>query len=263
MAEKKKKAKKAKSTEIQVPKLKKVLIATPAYNGQVNIGYMRSVINVILQGPSHGYEINLFTNTDSLITRARNNAVATFLDGNWDRLFWIDADITFEPEQFFRVLDIDRDIAAAAYPLKAFSWPAQPTNLTGRALEAFMLRYALGLDGDIDNIPKDGFVPVREAATGFMCINRATIEMMIGMLPDIQYKSDQELLGAPSSQNHYLLFDTLVVDSRYLSEDYAFCHRAKDCGVSIWLDINSQLTHTGPFDFRGSIPETNRAATIG
>ncbi len=238
-------------------KLKKVLICTPAYNGQVHMSYMSSVIDVILHGPSQGYEINLFTNTDSLITRARNNAVATFLDGNWDYLFWVDSDIAFEASQFFRILEADRDIAAAGYPLKRLFIPEEKTKLTGRELEASMLRYAISLEGKVD-VPKDGFVPVKEAATGFMCIKRAALVMMAAYYPELKYQSDQELLGAPASPNHYLLFDTMVENGRYLSEDYAFCRRAKPLNYEIWLDLNSELTHIGPYEFRGSIPTTSR-----
>lgn len=240
-------------------KLKKVLICTPAYDGQVKTGYFTSVLNVVLQGPARGYEVNVYTNTDSLITRARNNAVADFLDGAWDYLFWIDSDISFQPEQFFRVLDLDREVVTAGYPLKRYFYPEQPTNLSGRLLEASMLRYAVTLDGDLA-IPEDGFAEVVEAATGFMCISRAALDLAVQSYPELKYQSDQGGLGAPVSENHYLLFDTMVEDGRYLSEDYAFCRRMRRLGVPIWLDLRSELTHTGSADYRGSIPETNQAA---
>jgi hypothetical protein len=242
--------------------MKKVLIATPFYNGQVHHGYLRSVLQVIMAGTGRGYNVAVYTLTDSLITRARNNAVATFLDGDWDYLFWIDADISFEPEQFFRILDAQRGVAAAGYPLKTFFTPVEPTNLVGRDLEASMLRYAVTLpDGEI-TVPEDGFIEVPEAATGFMCVHRPVLEQMTEAFPNLRYKSDQAGLGGPASPNHYLFFDTMVEGERYLSEDYAFCRRAQSIGVQIWLDLRSELTHTGSYDFRGSIPDTNRAAQM-
>ena len=42
---------------------------------------------------------------ESLITRARNNCVATFLENKeWTHLFWIDSDIGFSAEAFYRLL---------------------------------------------------------------------------------------------------------------------------------------------------------------
>lgn len=265
MSSKNKKLKKLKSIagpEVQLPNidlappLKKVLIVTPCYGGQVSHLFMHSVLEVVLRGPSRGYSVETYTLTDSLVTRARNNAVATFLDGTWDYLFWIDADISFEAEQFFRLLDIDRDITAAAYPLKKLFYPSEPTRATGQELAYSMLRYALNLQGDITNIPEDGFVSVFETATGFMCIKRSVLDAMRQEYPHLRYKSDMVGLGAPDSQNHYLFFDTMVHDERYLSEDYAFCKRVTDMGLTIWMDIRSKLVHSGNYDYRGSLLDT-------
>lgn len=239
----------------------KVLICTPAYNGQVTAGYMASILNVVIQAPLRGHEVNVFTNTDSLVTRARNNAVAVFLDGDWDHLFWVDSDISFQPDQFFRLLDAGRGITAGGYPLKMLHFPQSPTRLTGADLEASMLRYAITLEGDV-TIPEDGFIQVVDAATGFMCISRTVLEDMVKSYPELKYASDQEHLGAPTSQNHYLLFDTMVENGRYLSEDYAFCRRAQRLGIPVWLDLRSELTHTGSFEFKGSIPATSKAAQM-
>ncbi|KQS84341.1 hypothetical protein [Rhizobium sp. Leaf383] len=238
--------------------LKKVLVATPCYNGMVHMSYASSLIKIMMLAPGKGYEVNVFNNTDSLITRARNNAVSVFLDGDWERLFWIDSDIGFEPDQFFRVLEADREIAAGVYPLKTLYYPTQETKLAGADLAVSMLRYALNLEQDLVSIPDDGFAQVKDAATGFMCIKRSTLLKMVDAYPELKYVSDQEQLGAPASSNHYLLFDTMVENGRYLSEDYAFCRRAQRLGITIWVDLRSELTHTGPFEFRGSIPRTSQ-----
>ncbi|MBP1849379.1 glycosyltransferase family 2 protein [Rhizobium halophytocola] len=240
--------------------MKKVLIATPCFGGQVYINYMQSVLKIVLQCRDRGYAVHVHQATDALVTRARNNIVAVFLDGDWDYLFWIDADIGFDPGQFFRLLDIDRDIAAAAYPLKRYHFPVEPAGLAGRDLETSMLRYAINLPDGVVTVPTDGFVEVRDAATGFMCIRRGVLDDMRRAYPDLHYRSDQDLLGGPASTNHYLFFDTLLEGDRYLSEDYAFCRRAQRAGYRIWLDMCSALRHMGPHEFRGSIPETSRAA---
>ena len=238
--------------------MKRILIATPCYSGLVHMAYMTSVLKVMQSASSRGYVIDLCQISDSLVTRARNNIVAVFLDGSWDRLFWIDADIGFEPDQFFRLVDLDRDIVAAAYPLKTYRFPPQPTELHGDKLRQAMLRFAVSLPAGKIPMPEDGFIAVKEAATGFMCIDRTVLEAMKCRYPELRYRSDQEQLGAPESANHYLFFDTMVEEQRYLSEDYAFCRRAQLAGYSVWLDIRGALSHTGPHEFAGSLLDTIR-----
>ncbi|WP_454287278.1 hypothetical protein [Rhizobium arsenicireducens] len=241
--------------------MKKVLLATPCYNGQVGHLYMQSVIAMMQQAAERGYEITVYTLTDSLITRARNNAVATFLDGQWDYLFWVDADISFQPDQFFRLLDSGHPVVAGVYPLKMQFPPSEPTNLTGQDLQLSMLRYAIRLEGASVAVPDDGFACVHEVATGFMCIARDVMLEMTLVYPELKYASDQGELGAPASENHYLFFDTMVRDGRYLSEDYAFCRRVADMDGAIWVDLRSELTHSGNFDYRGSVLGTSRVNT--
>ena len=58
---------------------------------------------------------------DSLVTRARNTLVALFL-GNpeYTHLLFIDTDITFTPDNVFRLLEMSKKkpIVAAPYPKK-------------------------------------------------------------------------------------------------------------------------------------------------
>ena len=62
---------------------------------------------------------------ESLVTRARNNAVADFLaNKEWTHLFWIDSDIGFDIDSAFRLLLSDYEVAAGVYPLKKENWPA-------------------------------------------------------------------------------------------------------------------------------------------
>ena len=51
-----------------------------------------------------------------------------------------------------------------------------------------------------------------------------------------------------------MLFDCMIdpVSKRYLSEDFTFCHRWREMGGKIHVDINCDLTHTGTYDWKGS-----------
>ena len=89
-----------------------------------------------------------------------------------------------------------------------------------------------------------------------MLIQRNVFEQMIQALPELRYVND--IKGYENDRtrgNFWLFFDTMIEPEsrRYLSEDYAFCHRwCESCGGEIYLDIESELTHFGNFDYRGS-----------
>ena len=85
---------------------------------------------------------------------------------------------------------------------------------------------------------------------------------LIQAYPELHYQSDQQIGSEISkSNNHYALFDTLLdkTDNRYLSEDYAFCKRWRDIGGSIYVDLNSKLTHYGYYGFEGDFAKKLRS----
>jgi hypothetical protein len=102
---------------------------------------------------------------------------------------------------------------------------------------------------------ENGFSTGVYAGTGFQLIKRNVFERMIKAYPETKYKA-LHAFPRPSqpSDNLYALFDCMIDPETgvYLSEDYAFCRRWRAIGGEIWLDLQSQLTHTGSYSFRGN-----------
>ncbi len=101
-----------------------LVIGTPCYGRHVTDLYAASLLK--LQLACQQRDIRLVVHLlggEALITRARQNVVAQFL-GNPEatHLLFIDADIGFEPEQVFRLMDFDADVTAAIYPVKRIDW---------------------------------------------------------------------------------------------------------------------------------------------
>jgi len=91
----------------------------------------------------------------------------------------------------------------------------------------------------------DGFLAVQDAGTGFMCIQRSAMERMIEAHPETAYRSDH---SAHLNKPRYALFDCAIVDGRYLSEDYLFCHRWRALGGTVQADVASaRLGHMGSY----------------
>ena len=99
-------------------------------------------------------------------------------------------------------------------------------------------------------------VKVKDIGTGFMMIKKCVIETMKLKYPELQYKNN--VAGYHNDQtadNFYTFFDTAIdPESKvYLSEDYLFCKRWIECGGDLWLDLSTNLNHTGSMDYRGCI----------
>ena len=85
--------------EIRIDDLRKerIFVATPCYGGMLNEAYFRSVIKLLTFCNQHQIPLAFGTiANESLVTRARNVLLAYFLQSNFTRLMFIDADIEFQ-----------------------------------------------------------------------------------------------------------------------------------------------------------------------
>ena len=90
----------------------KVFIGTPCYGGMITADYFKSVLQLTALAATKKIELQFGTiGNESLITRARNTLVQLFMDEpQYTHLLFIDADIAFNPESVFRMLDLGEDV---------------------------------------------------------------------------------------------------------------------------------------------------------
>ncbi|MFZ7171789.1 hypothetical protein [Avibacterium volantium] len=229
------------------------VIMTPSHDGKYFHNYVISLLNLTETALNLGLRLQVsLQRGESLITRARNNAVAEFLSNKqWTHLFWIDSDIGFSADAVLRLLLSDYDIAAGGYPLKYEQFPSEiPAGMTKQEFESASTRYTANtgsVKGDKVQleIQPDGFMEIDEAPTGFMCIKREVFEKMMAHYPELQYVPDS--IGYQDLGLHYRFFDVMVdpQTNRYLSEDYGFCYLWRKMGGKIYIDCQSNLTHQG------------------
>ncbi|GFZ87681.1 hypothetical protein [Dyella caseinilytica] len=244
-----------------------VLWATPCYVSAVSMHYVTSMFQLTHETMRLGLRSSLYMRAESLVTRGRNEAVKFFLmHPEYTHLFWIDADLEFQPAAAIRLLLSDYDVAAGIYPIKRFNWPAQglPAGITQQAFETLYTDYPFNAVGHgAEPLQKfmtnDGFVEVSEAPTGFMAIKRHVFNQMMQRYPELNYVPD----GPPNNpeQPYYWLFFDCMTDPdtrRYLSEDYAFCRRWRDIGGKVHADMYSNLGHLGQHLFHGDLAESIR-----
>ena len=244
-----------------------VLWATPCYISAVSMNYVTSFFELTHESIRLGLNSTIHMRSESLITRGRNEIVKYFLmNEQYTHLFWIDSDISFQPQAAIRLLLSDYDVAAGIYPIKRMNWPAGGLP-QGTTREQFEIRYTdypfnpigFGAQRIADYVTGDHFVEVAEAPTGFMCIKRQVFPRMMAAYPQLNYVPD----GPPNNPEapYYWLFFDCMVDpdtGRYLSEDYAFCRRWRDIGGKVYADLDSRLGHLGQHLYGGNLAESLR-----
>jgi len=240
-------------------------LAVPCYGGALNLFFVNSML--ALQEACRERGVGLYIDLmggDALITRARSRLAAQFLAySQATHILFIDADIGFLPQNVFRLLEADRDVIAAVYPLKRIDW--DKTRRAAKAdvadLQAASLGYVVRFLPNPDNSVnvEGGFAQVAYAGTGFLMIKRYALQKICDAHPELRAKMGD--MADSLANEAVMVFDTMIEPEtgQFLSEDYAFCRRWRDLGGDIWADFEARLTHVGHAAYTGSLVQALQA----
>ena len=210
----------------------KVHIAMPCYGGMLTESTFMSFIKWANTARQLNIDWTLETMVnESLISRARNTLTAKFLDmPDATHLFFVDADIGWEPWHLLVLLNRDVDVIGGLYPMKTMpiKWVVN------------------GFDGAEEG--PDGLQEVSKAGTGFLLMKKHVFDKLKSHPAVKQYKND---IGLDPKYDAHLktYFDTAVRQNRYYSEDWTFCENWRDMGGRIWMDKRVLLRHSGSYVF--------------
>lgn len=249
---------------------KHIFIATPCYGGQIGEPYFRSMMRFAILCNKYDiqYTISTLAN-ESLVTRGRNTLVSFFMENpTATHLFFIDADIEFNPEDILRMVAYDKPIVVGAYPKKAVNWDSiiaaarRDESETAETIEGHSSNYVVNFDflkdEEGNRTPQvqivDNLVKLKDAGTGFMCIKKEVVQKLFDTHPELKYANDINV-DMKFEPFMYALFDTMIdpESRRYLSEDYTFCRLWQNIGGEVYLDPRTALNHVGHYTFRGNI----------
>jgi hypothetical protein len=173
---------------------------------------------------------------DAQIDRARSIVATEFLENKdkFDVLLFIDDDLVWNPDAIKQVvMDSleNKTVVCGAYRIK---------NIKEHRLAIHYLNndpIAIGPDSP-------GLIEVKYAGAGFMSIPRTVIEAVAKTLPKVDSGAGVKKDGTPNCL-FYPMFQPFYPEGTYLSEDYAFCHRARELGFKIYIDGKLRLGHIG------------------
>jgi len=206
--------------------MQKVLIGTPSYDGKIDVWFANSLISTVKESITREIHVHaIYTSYDSLVQRARNSLVKLALDGGYDDLFFIDADVEWEPEWFFNLLDRPEPIVGGALVKK--------TDKEGYTIKLLNKELEYSSDGKL--IEVDG------VGTGFLKISRYALEKL--------WEASEEYLS--EGEPNRMIFDLKVENGDLISEDFVLCNKWKSMGYKVWADPNITCNHIGIKKFKG------------
>ncbi len=144
---------------------------------------------------------------------------------DYDYIMWIDSDIVFTPEQFFRLIDADKDIVSGLYKMQ--------NNIHYATVEKWEDEFYLK-NGSYEFLTADmvakkkGLFPV--AYTGF-----GWILMKKGVFESLEYPWFQPIW------KEYEIGDKVIRD--FTMEDVAFCHLIKEKGYDVYIEPTVRVGH--------------------
>lgn len=213
----------------------KTLIAVPCLN-MVHTEFMSS-----LMGMERVSNTRLAITYSTLTYDARNNIANAAMEDGWDRILWLDSDMTFEPDIMRRFAeDMDRknaDFVSGLYfkrcrptaPVifRELIWDPKPEEVRIKAENYW-------------NYPRNSFFEIDGSGFGGVMMN-------VKMLKDVS-----EHFGLP--------FSPLMG----FGEDMSFCWRAKQLGYKMWCDSRIKMGHlstlpTTEEDYLRQVEDTKNA----
>ena len=224
----------------------KVIIATPFYELKGFSPYITSLMHTVRLLTALGIDWRFMElSGDSYVHRARNTMCDMFLqDPEATDLFFIDSDMSWNPEAFVQMCMLPDDVVGGAYPVKNnwLAWTSIP-----KLKEVEGMNHMQGRDlGD-----GTALIEAMVLAGGFLRLKRGVLERFKDHYKDLWYV---EPTTRPDEPEHKFtaFFGAESIDHKFYGEDHTFSKRLRDMGVRMFIYPNVDIVHWGYKDFSGN-----------
>jgi len=229
------------SNQPKVRETKGIVVATPAYGGQLTVNYVNSLIRSQVLFQQYGIQIHvMFLCNHSLITMARNRIVAEIFrqdKHDWDSIVWIDADISWQPEDLLKLALHDEDVVCGTYRKKIHE----------------ACHFTIKLIPGKETPDERGLIEVEATGTGFLRVSRNAMQDLLASEKMSYTEKLTHADSTPVMMEIKNLFESGNKNGEMLSEDFFFCSKLRERGYKIMLDTKIDLGHDGSFTYRGSM----------
>ena len=207
--------------------MQKVLIATPSYDGKLDVWYVNSLTNTVILGLQNDIEFHpVFMSYDALIQRSRNDLLAIAVENEFDGILWIDADMEWHPQW-----TVDSVLSGE----DAYGLPVIKKSITEESYNIKCKQENL--------VPNDnGFIEVESVGTGFLYMSKDAF----------MYLWDTSKPYVHNGQNRKWAFEVKIQDNDIISEDVIVCQKLREGGFKVVIDPGKTCNHIGNLKYVGN-----------
>lgn len=213
-------------TDQAIPR--KVLIATPAYDGRLDVWYTNSLVNSIRLAQANGIFLHpVFMSYDALIQRARNDLFKLAVEGEYDDMIWIDSDMEWDPAWIMQMLEAKEDVLGGTARKKtdeAEIYVAKTKDLMYH---------------------ENGYIKCEGLGTGFVKLSREAFTALWEI--SLEYKNNDRPCR--------MVCDVQIINGELYSEDTVLFKKLNDLGFDCWLDPKMTCGHVGTKKFTGNMAD--------
>ena len=219
----------------------KIMICIPCFGGMIHtetfLSMLQLTMNADLLKNFNIDEICIETiSNESLVPRARDSLASKFLEGSFDKLLFIDADIQFTITDFVNICFMtspDDHVVGGIYRKKT----EDLVQYVYQKTKEDVANDKIGFNMLLEKSNKDDLeIDVEYVGCGFMCIDRGVLLKLLNVVNKYG--------------NTYQLFPMMCCDGQLLSEDYAFCELCKNNDIPVKIHSKIFLSHIGKFAFK-------------
>jgi hypothetical protein len=194
----------------------KIFVGIPAYDHKIYAATTAALLEERFYARKEGHSFALgVTPGNSLVSVARDKVVQSFLDTNYDVLFFVDADVSWEPGALTRLATKREEFVGAAYPYKQEPVSFPVTWIREGALSP----------------NESGLCEAHTIPGGFLGLKRSVFRKLREAYPGREYEHH--------GQKFYAYFHCPPGNG----EDATFCKEWREIGGKVWIDTEVALSH--------------------
>ena len=206
--------------------MKKILIATPSYDGKVDVWYASALHQTTILGLQNDVLFHpVFMSYDALVQRARNDLMAIAVENDFDGVLWIDADMEWAPAWALELVNAGKDVLGL---------PVIKKSITSES-------YNVKCNIEDLVINEDGLIKVQSIGTGFLYMSRDAV----------RYLWDNSEEYTHNGETRRWIFEVKLQDNDIISEDVLVCQTLREGGFDVFIDPSKTCNHVGSLKFVG------------
>ena len=203
--------------------MKNILIATPSYDGRLDVWYTNALYETTLLGLQNEILFKpVFMSYDALIQRSRNDLLAIAKENEFDGVLWIDSDMEWNPQWAIELVNSGKDVIGLPCIKKSiyeqYNVKCNPEDLVK---------------------DDDGLIKVQSVGTGFLYMSKEAVNHL--------WETSEPYTH--NEQERRWVFEVKIENGDIISEDVLVCKKLESFGV--YINPAYTCNHVGSLKFEG------------